>query len=109
MNILHRFLIGKWYDEINTGTKREEYFDMKWIPRICAYVTSCPQRCRHTGEPCRHGNVPTNYTHICFHRGYTKTTMLWKIENVTIGTGNPEWGAPIMEPVVIVKLNKRET
>lgn len=34
-----------------------------------------------------------NYTHVVFHRGYTDTTIKFKIGDITIGEGRPEWGA----------------
>ena len=46
------------------------------------------------------------YDEVCFHRGYTKTTMAFKIGDITIGKGNKEWGAPA-EDVFIIKLGRR--
>lgn len=34
-----------------------------------------------------------DYTHVVFHKGYTNTTIKFKIEDITIGEGRPEWGA----------------
>lgn len=48
----------------------------------------------------------TGYTHVKFSYGYTKRTMTFEIESITIGKGNPEWGAPT-EEVFIIKLGKR--
>lgn len=48
----------------------------------------------------------TDYTHAKFSYGYTKRTMTFEIESITIGKGNPEWGAPT-EDVFIIKLGKR--
>ena len=53
---------------------------------------------------CEH--FPKGYTHVVFSYGYTKRTMTFEIESITIGKGNPEWGAPT-EDVFIIKLGKR--
>lgn len=61
----------------------------------------------------RHGSryfsrLKQNYTHICFHRGYTKTTMLVELKGLFFGCGRPEWGAPKGVEVLILKLGKIE-
>ena len=38
--------------------------------------------------------------------GYTKRTMLFELESITIGVGNTNWGAPDNECVFILKLGK---
>ncbi len=50
--------------------------------------------------------ISGGYTHVRFRRGYTNTTMLFKCEGITIGKGNPDWGAP-KEEVFIIKLGER--
>lgn len=47
-----------------------------------------------------------HYDAVRLHRGYTNTTMLFKCEGITIGKGNPAWGAP-EEEVFIIKLGER--
>lgn len=49
------------------------------------------------------------YTHVRFHRGYTKRTMLFKIDCITKGCGLPRWGAPTGRDVFIIKLWERMT
>ena len=51
--------------------------------------------------------IAKGYTHVRFRRGYTKTTMLFEIKRITIGYGNPKWGAPKDRKVFIIKLGKR--
>lgn len=46
------------------------------------------------------------YTHVKFSYGYTKRTMTFEVESITIGKGKPELGAPT-EDVFIIKLGKR--
>lgn len=47
-----------------------------------------------------------DYTHVCFHDGYTSTTLLYEIKDITVGKGNPNWGAPEYE-TFIIKLGKQ--
>ncbi len=52
------------------------------------------------------GAVRSHQTHVCFRYGYTKRTMLFKLDSITIGKGRPEWGAPDHN-VFILKLGER--
>ena len=82
MKILDLFLKHKFYNMIDCGFKTEEYRDITpyWINRIV------------NGKP----------THIRFHKGYTKTTMIFEILDIFPDFGKPEWGAPDHEVFVIV-------
>ena len=107
MKTLHLTLEYRWYDMIERGEKTEEYRDMKWVRRVCKFgKTVCALLPKPCGERCPE-NMPTDYTHVCLHRGYTKTAMTWRIDRVAIGKGKPEWGAPDKE-CVIIKLKERE-
>lgn len=47
---------------------------------------------------------------ICYAksiRGYTSTTMTFRVKNIDIGKGKPEWGAPAERDVFIIKLGER--
>lgn len=46
------------------------------------------------------------FTHVRFRYGYTNKAMLFQIDDISIGKGNPEWGAPEYE-TFILKLGKR--
>ena len=46
------------------------------------------------------------YTHVRFRFGYTKRTMLFELNDIVVGKGNKEWGAPDNE-VFILKLGQR--
>ena len=108
MKTLHLTLEYRWYDMIERGEKTEEYREMKWIKRVCKFGKSaCTQLCLKPGGPRCHESMPTDYTHVCLRRGYTKTAMTWRIDRVAIGKGKPDWGAPD-EEVVIIKLKQRE-
>jgi len=47
------------------------------------------------------------FSHVRFHRGYTSTTMLWTITDISLGRGKTEWGAPADKDVFIIKLGSR--
>lgn len=83
MKTLHLILKHKWYDMIASGVKPEEYREIK------PYYSE------------RFYN--NDYTDVVLHRGYTNTTIRKKIAGITIGIGNPAWGAPAKE-VFIIKL-----
>lgn len=103
MKILDLSLKYKFYDDIEAGVKPEEYREYKefyfnrffktWYRNLLGGVT-------FTGH--RH------YDAVRFHRGQgSRTTMLVECKGITIGYGNPEWGAPTDRVVFIIKLGKR--
>ncbi|WP_233545634.1 hypothetical protein [Parabacteroides sp. AM08-6] len=117
MKILDLPLKAQWYDMIESGKKKEEYRDNNryWNRRLYKCLTPHPG---HYGD-CQdfHGNIIypcwkcehsklKQYTHIRFRYGYTKRTMLFKLDNISIGKGNPNWGAPEHE-VFILKLGEK--
>ena len=114
MRVLHLVLKSKWYDMIESGIKKEEYREIKpyWIKRLCdEFYTD--ERCNTcSGEHCLECFHKFNryeckhYDVVCFSYGYTKHKMLFEIKNISIGKGNPEWGATDKE-VFIIKLGKR--
>ena len=91
MKILDLPLKKKWYEMIESGEKTEEYREYKdyWRKRLIDMDTLRPKP----------------YTHVRFRYGYTKRTMLFKIDCITVGVGNPDWGAPEY-PVFIIKFHK---
>jgi len=104
MKILDLVLTGKWYDMIDNGVKIEEYRDITpyWINRLCKKVTNSEI---YLGN-IKHVDI-RHFDEVYFHRGYTKTTMSFKIKDITIGKGKTEWGAPDNREVFIIKLDKR--
>ena len=83
--VLDLVLRYKWYDMILRGEKLEEYRDIeKWYNRI----------------------LEKGYTHVRFRRGYTKTSLLFCIESISVGMGHQEWGAPESSEVVIIKFKE---
>lgn len=86
MKTLHLVLNAKWYDMIDRGEKKEEYRENTsyWMKRI--------------------GKL---HDAVCFHKGYTNTTMTFAIEGKSYGYGNPEWGAPEDRKVLKIQLGER--
>lgn len=106
----------EWYEMIESGVKTEEYREIKpyWVKRLvpCTHECSsghwsekyyqCVLNCKAVE---RHMNIPL-YTHVRFSYGYTKRTMTFVLNRITIGKGKKEWGAP-NEDVFIIHLGKR--
>lgn len=125
MKTLDLVLKHHWYDMIASGEKKEEYREIKryYISRLLMAAQLCK------GEVVWKNLTPflsryydnnkselkqylgfslifKNFSSVTFHRGYTNTTMTFKIEDMKIGIGNPNWGAP-NEEVFIIKLGER--
>lgn len=105
MKILELPLQKEWYNMIESGEKREEYREIKphWSKRIVGVDKPLFSH-RYDYQ---HANVK-GYTHVRFRYGYTKRTMLYKIDEITIGRGNPNLGAPTDKDVFIIKFHKYE-
>ena len=91
MKRLHLVLTAKWFDMIASGVKKEEYraINKYWTNRLVSDS----------------GDIK-HFDEVCFHRGYTNNTILFSINDMNIGNGNKDWGAPD-EEVFIIKLGKR--
>ena len=113
MKTLHLPLKAKWYEMIESGVKTEEYREIKpyWIKRLCDNwvgrdrFIDCMNNCCINCIQTKLHNL-YKYDVVKFSYGYTKRTMTFEIESITIGKGKPEWGAPT-EEVFIIKLGKR--
>ena len=117
--ILHLPLKSKWYEMIESGVKTEEYREIKpyWVQRLTRYgngtingklyaefMSSSPEVLKYNIEQ---GLMSfAGYTLVKFSYGYTKRTITFELESITIGKGKPEWGAPT-EDVFIIKLGKK--
>ena len=122
MKILYLPLKKQWYEMIESGEKKEEYRLLKpyWEKRLLDYKKLVDYYETHKKElaikrlffPHRPlienpaGAFPRGYEAVRFSYGYTKRTMTFKCEGITIGYGKPEWGAP-NDPVFIIKLGNR--
>ena len=120
----------KWYDMIKSGEKTEEYREIKpyWCNRL---IYSCPlgidaywkpvlartfEAIEQQGERLPNMSLEhlllwqygtRGYTHVRFRYGYTKRTMLFELDGITIGKGKTEWGAPDDKEVFILKLGSK--
>lgn len=110
----------EWYEMIERGEKREEYREIKpyWIKRLAPCTRECADghwsenyneclyRCKavdiHMNSYYKHKRTGP-YTKVCFRYGYTKRTMTFEIENISIGYGDPSKGAPTDKKVFIIK------
>lgn len=100
MSTLYLPLKKEWYKMIESGEKREEYREIKnyWKSRLMQYSL-------------RYGVRDYVFKHldeVRFSYGYTKKTITFKIDTITIGRGKPEWGAPTDRDVFIIKLGEKK-
>lgn len=107
---------------IESGIKTEEYREIKpyWEKRLLDYKRLkryvednrkelIAKRLLFPNRPVIEavcGSFPRGYTHVRFRYGYTKRTMLREIDEITIGRGNPNWGAPTDKDVFIIKFSR---
>lgn len=128
-NILDLPLKKEWYEMIESGVKTEEYREIKpyWCNRLlysCTlgikeYWTPMLDKIKNyvneNGEKISSINLHNLlikdygtrcFTHIRFRFGYTNRTMLFKLESISVGKGNKDWGAPD-DDVFILKLGDR--
>lgn len=94
----------KWFDMIKSGEKTEEYREVKryWTRRL-----SEPPQCPNEWV----SPVFYKFSHVLFVNGYgnTRPRVLKECKGITIGRGNPKWGAPIDRDVFIIQLGKEVT
>lgn len=100
MNILHLNLKAKWYEMIESGIKTEEYREIKpyWVKRLCVSYSeaACPPSIEYK-----------EYDVVKFIYGYTKRSMTFKIKEILVDTGKPEWGAEEGTKYFVIKLGER--
>ncbi len=91
VRILHLPVKAKWYLMQESGIKDEEYRENNeyWRKRLLDK-----------------DGKPKDYTHILLRYGYTKRCFTRRIDRITLGMGNPEWGAPTDRKVFIIKHSK---
>lgn len=119
----------QWYDMIESGEKKEEYREIKpyWCNRLLYFctlgiedywesvlakakelVTKHPN-CFNLHDLLIKNMGTRGYTHVRFSYGYTKRTMLFELDEITVGKAKPEWGGNTIdgEEVFILKIGKR--
>lgn len=96
---LHLILKKKWFDMILSGEKLVEYREIK---EYYGKLFACGQ-IKIDGI-----YYEADQVNICFHLGYAKLrpTMLLECEGLSIGVGNPAWGAVDDVPYYRLDLGK---
>ena len=105
--ILHLTLKREWYEMIASGEKREEYRTINkfWHKRLVDHMY-IPFGMEYAPMAFM---IP--YTHVEFSLGYPKRDdwsrrMLFEVFNISMGKGNPNWGAPDKD-VFKIELGRR--
>lgn len=109
MSIIELPLKAQWYDMIESGIKKEEYRELKpyWMKRLLQYWDCWGSKQDMLRLNSLSMLIFAKFDAVRFRYGYTRRTMLWSIEEISIGKGHTEWGAPQEEDVFIIKLKER--
>lgn len=118
MKTLKLVLKGRFYHLIESGQRNEEYRDITdyWIRRICrnwdnyfrghycVFGCNCIDFC---GKKEKH--IAHDFDAVTFYLGYAKDrpSMTFRVDDITIGEGRPEWGAIPNQRYFIIKLGER--
>lgn len=116
LRAIHLPLKAEWYDMIECGEKKEEYrlLSCHWLKRLCYNWVGgdkwvdCMQGTL-CGECLNNEYIPYAFDAVVFRYGYTKRFMVWSIDEICIGQGRTEWGAPKNKETFIIKLKERLT
>ena len=115
---LHLVLKRKWWDMIASGEKREEYRDVNhyWAIRLLDrqyrwYSQNIDYPGDFVGWVVRKLSLGAiafrGYEKVCFHLGYTNTTMTFRIGGMDIGMRRNDWGAEPGKTYFIISLGER--
>ena len=110
MKTLHLVLKRKWWDMIESGDKKEEYraFNEYWTKRILILTDQGQKKSNFFGWLDEEEIVAyKDFDAICFHKGYTNTTMTFENDGIEINYGREEWGADPDKLYFVIKLGKR--
>lgn len=112
LKAVHLPLKSQWYHMIESGEKKEEYrlTSHHWLKSLCGIrrIVRCKEDCLACYRCLDNGTyAPESLDAVMFRYGYTKRFMVWSIENISIGQGKTEWGAPENKDVFIIKLKER--
>lgn len=120
-DMLHLVLKRKWWDMISRGIKKEEYREVchYWAARLLDsryswYSRNTDYPHDYVGWLClkvaQKSIAFKNYENVCFHLGYTNTTMTYRVEDICIIHGsacNKECGAEPNKYYFVIKLGER--
>ena len=115
---LHLVLKRKWWDMIASGEKKEEYRDANhyWAIRLLDrqyrwYSQNIDYPNDFIDWLCfrlTHNDIAfRSYENVCFHLGYTNTTMTFLIAYFALSMGKEEWGAEPGRYYFTIKLGER--
>lgn len=127
MKVLDLVLKKEWFDLIKNGDKREEYREIKpyWFKRLfnvinpefthhekvdkeCADFYCDKNNLAHLKSDMEDGGIQKKgFTHVRFRRGYTNNSMLFRINDINIGKGKPEYGSGENETFIIKFADKQ--
>ena len=124
--MLQLILKRKWFDMISDRIKTEEYREIKpyylhrlfedyWGKKIDEKFIKDPHffnKFKRQINNLKNDPLPVfKYKHddVMFYHGYAtdRDKMCCDIESITIGEGNPEWGAEPGKEYFIIKLKKK--
>ena len=115
---LHLVLKRKWWDMIASGEKREEYREVchYWAARLLDsryswYSRNTDYPHDYVGWLClklaQKSIAFKNYENVCFHLGYTNTTMTYTVKDMLVRRGRKEWGAEPNKEYFVISLGER--
>ena len=115
---LHLVLKRKWWDMITSGEKKEEYREVchYWAIRLLDnkyrwYSQNIDYPNDFIDWLCfglTHNDIAfRSYENVCFHLGYTNTTMTFRIRGFILSMGKEEWGAEPNKYYFVIKLGER--
>jgi hypothetical protein len=110
MKILDLPLKKQWYQMIESGIKTEEYREIKpyWTNRLIDWSSIITNKPGYDFSSYIYleRDYPTDYDAVRFRYGYTKRTMLFKLNRLSVGVGKRSWGAPDYH-VLILHIGER--
>lgn len=124
MKILDLPLKKELFDMVKDNDKREDYRELKpyWLTKLFNIADSNIQDYvkidkKTAEEYCNHEQTLINdinnkhlqqkdFTHVRIKRGRTDECIIFRIEDITIGVGNEEWGAPTNNMFIIKFANQ---
>ena len=107
---LHLVLKRKWWDMIASGEKKEEYHEIcfYWAVRLLCktYRYNLDYFLKH--HTALVGVIPfKDFRNVCFHLGYTNTTMTYTVKDILVRRGRKEWGAEPNKEYFVISLGER--
>ena len=122
MKTLHLTLKKQWFDMVESGEKKEEYREIKpyWVRRLldglgffADYEVDCIVNDLNHADNIQYvlnfyGISFKDFDTVKFSNGYSQTSPKYEclFKGITIGKGDPEWGAPDKN-VFIIKLGEK--